>query len=135
MDDHIAGSEVTVPNGRGKQRKDNDGATSHKGNTGQQHRIGQHNNNKDEDMTMVEEAKNNNNVEHATKKRQRNPGTSPTLKAISHYHDKWYSKLARSVGVDLAVVRRANGHVNHLDLYAKKAMARSTTTTLSNPQR
>jgi len=125
MGHHIAGSEVTVPNGRGKQRKDNDGATSHKGNTGQQHHVGQHNNNKDEDMTMVEEAKNNNNVEHAT----------PTLKAISHYHDKWYSKLARSVGVDLAVVRRANGHVNHLDLYAKKAMARSTTTTLSNQQR
>jgi len=66
---HIAGNEVTVPNGREKQRKDNDGATSHKGNTGQQHRIGQHNNNnKDEDMTMVDEAKNNNNVGQATKK-------------------------------------------------------------------
>jgi len=69
MGHHIAGSEVTVPNGRGKQRKDNEGATYHKGNTGQQHHVGQHNNNKDEDMTMVEEAKNNNNVEHATKKK------------------------------------------------------------------
>jgi hypothetical protein len=69
MGHHIAGSEVTVPNGRGKQRKDNDGATSQMGNTGQQHHVGQHNNNKDEDMMMVEEAKNNNNVEHATKKK------------------------------------------------------------------
>ncbi len=66
---HIAGNEVTVHNGRDKQRKDNDGVASHKGNTGQQHHIGQHNNkNKDEDMTMVEEAKNNNNVGQATKK-------------------------------------------------------------------
>ena len=61
---------MTVPNGRGKQRKDNDGAISHKGNTGQQHHAGQHNNNnKNEDMTIVEEAKNNNNVEHTTKKK------------------------------------------------------------------
>ena len=49
---HIAGNEVTVPNGRDKQRKDNDSATSHKGNAGQQHRIRQHNNNKDKDVTM-----------------------------------------------------------------------------------
>jgi hypothetical protein len=86
-------------------------------------------------MMMVEEVKNNNNVEHATKKKTTESRNITTLKAISHYHDKWYSKLARSVGVDLAVIRRANGHVNHLDLYTKKAMARSTTTTLSNQQR